>query len=103
MPDGGYLLISNIFYSVVSSVEGATEAAREGTTAETIGGNNSLTDLLDTADDLSGVSTYLMDIMYILAIIVVCLAALTVFMYIYRYLVRRKNNYQKNDDDFLDN
>lgn len=105
MPCEVYLFINNILYSVTAAAQEATEAAGDSATTEAVvNGSNSLTEMLDATDDLSGVTTYLTDIMYILAVLVICLAALTAFMYLYRYISRRKDkNYKKNDDDFLDN
>lgn len=101
MPEKLYFMLSNIMYSVESQVEGTTEA----TTAESIiTGDDKLSKFLESSNDLSGVTRYLEDIMYILVVLVIALAFLTILMYIYRFISRRKDpNYKKNDDDFLDN
>ena len=44
-----------------------------------------------------------MNIIYILAAMIIVVAIFTVVLYIYKFIMNRRNpNYKKNDDTFLD-
>jgi beta-lactamase regulating signal transducer with metallopeptidase domain len=95
-----YNLLSNILYQ--ATTEGGATTGTEAT--ESIIGNSKLKDVLEATDNTTAITSYIMDIIYILIVLVVALAFLTVMMYLYRYLKRKKDPYyQKNDDNFLDN
>lgn len=76
--------LSNILFS---------EATTEG---------KNIMDILDTTDDTAEITMYIVDAIYILVIVVICLAFFTALLYLYKYLKNRKNPNYKKDDDFLD-
>lgn len=93
-----YYYLSKILYTA------STEAGTTDTTENIITGNSKLKQVLEATDNTSALSSWIMDIIYILVILVIALAFLTVLMYLYRFLKRRKDPYyKKNDDNFLDN
>ncbi len=79
-----------------------SEAAEE--TSESILGNTVLDSILESSNDLSELTSFLIDVMYILVVAVIALAALTLLAYMWRGISHlRDKDYVKNDDDFLDN
>lgn len=96
-----YNICADIFFKV------STTAEETGVTTETIGDTskpgNKINDLLNATNNTSEITSYIKDIIYILVVIVIALAFLTLLMYLYRFLKRRRDPYyKKNDDDFLD-
>lgn len=96
-----YYGIYNMLYPVILKAS-TTEATTEAETIITK--NDKLSKLLESSNNTAGITSYIMDILYILVVLVIALAFLTILMYIYRYIKRKKDpHYKKNDDDFLDN
>jgi beta-lactamase regulating signal transducer with metallopeptidase domain len=101
MPANIYYYLSDILYkaSTETGISTTTETADN-----IITGNSKLKDVLEATDNTSVLSSYIMDIIYILVVLVIALAFLTAMMYLYRFLKRRRDPYyKKNDDNFLDN
>ncbi len=96
-----YFGIYNMLYPIILKAS-TTEATTEAETIITK--NDKLSKLLESSNNTAGITSYIMDILYILVVLVIALAFLTILMYIYRYIKRKKDpHYKKNDDDFLDN
>lgn len=101
MTEKFYYGIYNMLYPIILQAS-TTEATTEAETIITK--NDKLSKFLESSNNTAGITSYIMDILYILIVLVVALAFLTILMYIYRYIKRKKDpHYKKNDDDFLDN
>ena len=98
MPAKIYLGLYNAINGIVFKTA-TTEA-----TQNIITKNDRLSKFLESSNNTAGLSSYIMDILYIMIVLVIALAFLTLMAHIYRYMKRRKDPYyKKNDDDFLDN
>ena len=101
MPVKIYLGLYNAINGIVFKTA-TTEATTEA--QNIITKNDRLSKFLESSNNTAGLSSYIMDILYIMIVLVVALAFLTLMAHIYRYMKRRKDPYyKKNDDDFLDN
>ena len=70
-----------------------TEATTEG----------KLDKIFQSSEKASELSYSIMNIIYILAAMIIVVAIFTVVLYIYKFIMNRRDpNYKKNDDTFLD-
>lgn len=68
-------------------------------------GNNGrkLDKIFQSSEKASELSYSIMNIIYILAAMIIVVAIFTVVLYIYKFIMNRRDpNYKKNDDTFLD-
>ena len=64
-------------------------------------GNNGR--IFQSSEKASELSYSIMNIIYILAAMIIVVAIFTVVLYIYKFIMNRRDpNYKKNDDTFLD-
>ena len=78
----------------------ATTAASTVTEATTEG---KLDKIFQSSEKASELSYSIMNIIYILAAMIIVVAIFTVVLYIYKFIMNRRDpNYKKNDDTFLD-
>ena len=92
-------------YNAINGIVFKTATTEATTEAQNIiTKNDRLSKFLESSNNTAGLSSYIMDILYIMIVLVIALAFLTLMAHIYRYMKRRKDPYyKKNDDDFLDN
>ena len=78
----------------------ASAAATTVTEATTEG---KLDKIFQSSEKASELSYSIMNIIYILAAMIIVVAIFTVVLYIYKFIMNRRDpNYKKNDDTFLD-
>ena len=95
MPAKMYLGLYNAINSIVFKAA-TTEATTEA--------QNIITKNDRLSKFLEGISSYIMDILYILIVLVIAVAFLTLLAHIYKYMKQKRDpHYKRNDDDFLDN
>lgn len=83
----------NLITTILFSAE-TTEVATE---------DSKIMDILDVTDSTAELSMYIADAIWILVILALCFAFFTLLLYVYKFFKNRRDpNYQKNDDDFLD-
>ena len=59
--------------------------------------------IFQSSEKASELSYSIMNIIYILAAMIIVVAIFTVVLYIYKFIMNRRDpNYKKNDDTFLD-
>lgn len=64
---------------------------------------SNIMDILDVTDGTAELTLYISDAIWILVVLAICFAFFTLLLYIYKFFKNRRDpNYQKNDDDFLD-
>ena len=79
--------------NVIQVVASVTEATTEG----------KLDKIFQSSEKASELSYSIMNIIYILAAMIIVVAIFTVVLYIYKFIMNRRDpNYKKNDDTFLD-
>ncbi len=97
MPSKMYLGLYNAINSIVFKT--ATTEAQNIITK-----NDRLSKFLESSNNTIGISSYIMDILYILIVLVIAVAFLTLLAHIYKYMKQKRDpHYKRNDDDFLDN
>ena len=83
-------MTANVIQVAASTV---TEATTEG----------KLDKIFQSSEKASELSYSIMNIIYILAAMIIVVAIFTVVLYIYKFIMNRRDpNYKKNDDTFLD-
>ena len=101
MPAKMYLGLCNAINSIVFKAA-TTEATTEA--QNIITKNDRLSKFLESSNNTVGISSYIMDILYILIVLVIAVAFLTLLAHIYKYMKQKRDpHYNRNDDDFLDN
>ena len=101
MPSKMYLGLYNAINSIVFKTA-TTEATTEA--QNIITKNDRLSKFLESSNNTIGISSYIMDILYIFIVLVIAVAFLTLLAHIYKYMKQKRDpHYKRNDDDFLDN
>ena len=87
-------MTANVIQVVASAAKSTvTEATTEG----------KLDKIFQSSEKASELSYSIMNIIYILAAMIIVVAIFTVVLYIYKFIMNRRDpNYKKNDDTFLD-
>ena len=88
-------MTANVMQVVASATAASTvtEATTEG----------KLDKIFQSSEKASELSYSIMNIIYILAAMIIVVAIFTVVLYIYKFIMNRRDpNYKKNDDTFLD-
>ena len=86
-------MTANVIQVVASAASTVTEATTEG----------KLDKIFQSSEKASELSYSIMNIIYILAAMIIVVAIFTVVLYIYKFIMNRRDpNYKKNDDTFLD-
>lgn len=90
-------MTANVIQVVASAATTATSTVTEATT------EGKLDKIFQSSEKASELSYSIMNIIYILAAMIIVVAIFTVVLYIYKFIMNRRDpNYKKNDDTFLD-
>ncbi|MCG4693664.1 hypothetical protein L0P78_11655 [Coprococcus eutactus] len=90
-------MTANVIQVVASAATTAASTVTEATT------EGKLDKIFQSSEKASELSYSIMNIIYILAAMIIVVAIFTVVLYIYKFIMNRRNpNYKKNDDTFLD-
>ena len=86
-------MTANVIQAATTAASTVTEATTEG----------KLDKIFQSSEKASELSYSIMNIIYILAAMIIVVAIFTVVLYIYKFIMNRRDpNYKKNDDTFLD-
>lgn len=90
-------MTANVIQVVASAATTAASTVTEATT------EGKLDKIFQSSEKASELSYSIMNIIYILAAMIIVVAIFTVVLYIYKFIMNRRDpNYKKNDDTFLD-
>ena len=90
-------MTANVIQVVASAATTAASTVTEATT------EGKLDKIFQSSEKACELSYSIMNIIYILAAMIIVVAIFTVVLYIYKFIMNRRDpNYKKNDDTFLD-
>lgn len=92
MPAKMYLGLCNAINSIVFKAA-TTEATTEA--QNIITKNDRLSKFLESSNNTVGISSYIMDILYILIVLVIAVAFLTLLAHIYKYMKQKRDPHYK--------